>query len=81
MKCNWFFNAIFGFTAIPAWMLAAWYIGGDFVRLITNDDHGVVNVTANVMGGLGGYLFGLVFLCEICRNAGDIEYALDPQAF
>ena len=81
IKCYYFFIVIFGSIAIPAWMLAAWYIGGDVVRLLTNDDHGVVNVMAHVMGGLGGYLFGLAFLREIRKSAEDIQYSLDRQAF
>ncbi|MCP4301138.1 MAG: rhomboid family intramembrane serine protease [Gammaproteobacteria bacterium] len=81
IKCYYFFIVIFGSIAIPGWMLAAWYIGGDVISLITNDDHGVVNVMAHVMGGIGGYLFGLVFLREIRKDARDIQYDLDRQAF
>lgn len=80
IKCYYFFIIIFGSIAIPAWILAVWYIGGDVVRLLTNDDHGVVNVMAHVMGGLGGYLFGLAFLREIRKSAEDIQYSLDRQA-
>jgi membrane associated rhomboid family serine protease len=81
IKCYYFFIVIFGSVAIPGWMLAAWYIGGDLINLITNDDHGVVNVMAHVMGGIGGYLFGLVFLREIRKDAREIQYDLDRQAF
>lgn len=81
IRCYYFFIVIFGSIAIPAWILAAWYIGGDVVRLLTNDDHGVVNVMAHVMGGVGGYLFGLAFLRKIRENARDIQYSLDRQAF
>ncbi len=81
IRCYYFFIVIFGSIAIPAWILAAWYIGGDIVRLLTSDDHGVVNVMAHVMGGVGGYLFGLAFLRGIRENARDIQYSLDRQAF
>ncbi len=81
IKCYYFFVVIFGSIAIPGWMLATWYIGGDVVRLISNDDHGVVNVMAHVMGGLGGYLFGLAFLREARKDAQDIQYDFDRQAF
>ena len=81
IRCYYFFIVIFGSIAIPGWILAAWYIGGDILDLITNDDHGVVNVMAHVMGGLGGYLFGLLFLRPVRKDAADIQYALDRQAF
>lgn len=81
IKCYYFFIVLFGAIAVPAWMLAAWYIGGDVIRLLASDDHGVVNVMAHVMGGVGGYLFGLLFLREVRRNAEDLQYALDRQAF
>lgn len=81
IRCYYFFIVIFGSIAIPAWILAAWYIGGDVVRLLANDDHGVVNVMAHVMGGVGGYLFGLAFLRKVRENASDIQYSLDRQAF
>lgn len=81
IKCYYFFIIIFGSIAIPGWMLATWYIGGDLVQLIASDDHGVVNVMAHVMGGIGGYLFGLAFLREVRKDAEDIQYAVDRQAF
>lgn len=81
IKCYYFLIIIFGSIAIPGWMLAAWYIGGDVVELVMNDDHGVVNVMAHVMGGVGGYLFGLAFLRKVRKNAEDIQYAFDRQAF
>jgi len=81
IKCYYFFIVIFGSIAIPGWILAAWYIGGDILDLVTNDDHGVVNIMAHVMGGLGGYLFGLAFLRRVRKDAEDIQYALDRHAF
>jgi membrane associated rhomboid family serine protease len=81
IKCYYFFIIIFGSIAIPGWMLATWYIGGDLIQLIGSEDHGVVNVMAHVMGGIGGYLFGLAFLREIRKDAEDIQYAVDRQSF
>jgi hypothetical protein len=51
------------------------------VSLIGSEDHGVVNVMAHVMGGLGGYLFGLAFLRGARKEAQDIQYTFDRQAF
>ncbi len=81
IRCYYFFIVIFGSIAIPAWILAAWYIGGDIVQLFTSENHGVVNVMAHVMGGIGGYLFGLAFLRKIRRNAEDIQYEFERQSF
>lgn len=81
IKCYYFFIVIFGSIAIPGWMLASWYIGGDIVRLFASDDHGVVNVLAHVMGGIGGYLFGVAFLRRFRTHAGDIQSEFDRQAF
>lgn len=81
IKCLYFVVVIFGFIAIPGWMLAAWYIGGDIFRLFAYDDHGIVNVMAHVMGGLGGYLFGVAFLSDIRRDAVHLQDDLDRAAF
>jgi membrane associated rhomboid family serine protease len=81
IRCYYFFVIIFGSVAIPGWILAAWYIGGDIVRLFAFDDHGVVNVMAHVMGGIGGYLFGLLFLGARRKDADDIQYAFERQVF
>ena len=77
IKCYYFFIIIFGSIAIPGWMLAAWYIGGDIITLLTQDDYGMVNVMAHVMGGLGGYLFGVIFLREIRADADFVQDALE----
>jgi membrane associated rhomboid family serine protease len=62
IRCYYFFIVIFGSVAVPAWLLAAWYIGGDIYRLFAVEDNGIVNVMAHVSGGLAGYLFGFAFL-------------------
>ena len=81
IKCYYFFIVIFGSIAIPGWMLAAWYIGGDLIALFAYDDHGVVNVMAHVMGGIGGYVFGIAFLREARKDATHIQDDLDRLAF
>lgn len=81
IKCLYFFVIIFGSIAIPGWMLAAWYIGGDIFALFAYEDHGVVNVLAHVMGGIGGYAFGVVFLREARKDATHIQDDFDRAAF
>lgn len=81
IRCYYFFIIIFGSIAVPGWILAAWYIGGDIVELFANEDHGIVNVMAHVMGGLGGYLFGVAFLGDIRKDAEHIQEDFDRQAF
>lgn len=77
IKCYYFFIVIFGSIAVPGWMLTAWYLGGDIFTLLTRDDYGTVNVLAHVMGGIGGYLFGLLFLREIRKDAEHTQDALE----
>ena len=62
-------------------MLATWYIGSDLFALLIYDDHGVVNVFAHVMGGVGGYAFGIAFLREIRKDAAHIQDDLARAAF
>lgn len=79
MLCGYWFLIFIGKVAVPVWALALYFIGGDLYQLITNDDHGMVNVLAHVTGGVGGFGFGLLFLrktrwemgilqAEICRE-------------
>lgn len=77
IKCYYFFIIIFGSIAVPGWILTAWYLGGDIFTLLTKDDYGTVNVMAHVMGGIGGYLFGLLFLREVRKDAAHAQDALD----
>jgi membrane associated rhomboid family serine protease len=47
--------------AIPAWLLAVWFIGWDAWDLLSEGmDHGV-NLVAHVSGGVAGYLIGRWF--------------------
>jgi membrane associated rhomboid family serine protease len=81
IKCYYFFIVIFGSVAIPGWMLAAWYIGGDIFKLFALDEYGGVNVMAHVMGGIGGYLFGVLFLQEARKDAAHVQDALERVDF
>ena len=47
--------------AIPAWILAGWYIGWDVYELFSRTDNGGVNFLAHVSGGFVGYLMGYFF--------------------
>jgi membrane associated rhomboid family serine protease len=77
IRCYYFFIIIFGSVAIPGWILVAWYLGSDVLTLLTEDNYGMVNVMAHVMGGLGGYLFGVLFLSDVRRKAVALQADLD----
>ena len=62
IRCYYWFVIIIGSIAVPAWMLALWFIGGDIIQLLTSEDHGAINVLAHVVGGVSGYLYGFLFL-------------------
>ena len=79
IRCFYFFIIFFGFVSIPGWALALFYIGGDIFRLMAYDDHGVVNVMAHVMGGIGGYLFGVALLGDIKKDTAHVQDDLDMQ--
>ena len=81
IKCYYFFIIIFGSVAVPGWMLTAWYLGGDIFTLFNDDDYGGVNVLAHVMGGIGGYLFGLLFLQQVRKDAEHTQDALERLDF
>ena len=47
---------------LPAWGLALFFIGMDAWTMFTASDYGGINVVAHVIGGLAGYLAGLLWL-------------------
>lgn len=65
IRCVYWFIVFVGTIAVPAWILALWFIGGDLYKLFAYDDHGMVNVMAHVTGGIAGYVFGLAFLRKV----------------
>lgn len=65
IRCAYWLVVFVGTVAVPAWILALWFIGGDLFKLFTEEDHGMVNVMAHVTGGIAGYIFGLLFLRKI----------------
>lgn len=77
IRCYYWFVVLFGSIALPAWTLALWYIGGDIFRLFANDDHGAINVLAHVAGGVGGYLYGLLFLKGSRLQATELQRDMD----
>jgi membrane associated rhomboid family serine protease len=77
IRCYYWFIVIFGSIAVPAWMLAAWYIGGDVYRLLSSDDHGAINVLAHVAGGISGFLYGFFFLKGTRMLAASLQRDMD----
>ena len=80
VRCYYWIIVIFGSIALPAWLLALWYIGGDILQLATRDEYGGVNVLAHVTGGIGGYLYALLFLKGARRLATSLQQDLDKSA-
>jgi len=79
IRCYYWFIVIFGSVAVPGWVLAAWYIGGDTYQLFTSDDHGAINVLAHVAGGISGFLYGFFFLKGSRMLAASLQRDLDKR--
>ena len=79
IRCYYWIIVIFGSIAVPAWMLAAWYIGGDVYQLLASDDHGAINVLAHVAGGISGYLYGFFFLKDRRMLAASLQRDMDKS--
>jgi membrane associated rhomboid family serine protease len=77
IRCYYWFIILFGSVALPVWALAIWYIGSDIYVLFAYDDHGFINVMAHVTGGIGGYLFGVLFLRKARIEAQGVQMTLD----
>lgn len=80
IRCYYWFIVIFGSVAIPGWILAIWFIGGDIFRLFTYDDHGAINVLAHVSGGISGFLYGFFFLKRSRMVAAGLQRDIDRAA-
>ena len=80
IRCYYWFVVIFGSIAVPAWILAAWFIGTDIFRLFTSDDHAGINVLAHVAGGLTGFFYGFFFLKGSRVLARSLQEEIDKYA-
>lgn len=56
----WLFTLI-RIISVPAWILAAWFIGWDIYDIFTRTNNGGVNLVAHVTGGLSGYFIGMFY--------------------
>ena len=56
----WLFVFIYRF-GIPAWLLAAWYIGWDLVAQLVNGHDSGINLIAHLSGAALGFGIGLLF--------------------
>jgi membrane associated rhomboid family serine protease len=69
---------------IPAWILAAWYIGGDIWDMYNYGLSTGVNFISHISGGFAGYLIGYFYFREHKNDIKDevddaIEYARSIQ--
>lgn len=65
---------------VPAWVLAAWYIGGDIWDMYNYGLSTGVNFISHISGGFAGYLIGYFYFTEHKNDIKDevddaIEYA------
>ena len=81
IRCYYWFIVVFGSIGLPVWALALWYLGGDIYTLFAYDDYGTINVMAHVAGGIGGYLFGVMFLKKARLEAQGVQMTIDHAAF
>lgn len=49
---------------IPAWVLAAWYIGGNIYDLVLTGNDSGIDFMAHVAGGLSGYVIARLFFAN-----------------
>jgi membrane associated rhomboid family serine protease len=61
VKCVLWLIVIFRRFAVPAWLLATWYIGWDIYALYAKSGNPGVNLVAHVSGAAIGFLVGVVF--------------------
>jgi membrane associated rhomboid family serine protease len=61
VKCVLWLVVIFRRFAVPAWLLATWYIGWDIYALYSKAGNPGVNLVAHVSGAAIGFLVGVVF--------------------
>lgn len=54
---------------IPAWILAAWYIGFDILELVTGSGAPGINLVAHISGALVGFISGLLIKRYLLNQA------------
>jgi len=81
IRCYYWFIVVFGSVALPVWILALWYLGGDIYTLFAFEEHGTINVMAHVTGGIGGYLIGVLFLKQARLDAQGVQMTIDRAVF
>jgi len=59
---------------VPAWVLAAWYIGGDIWDMYNHGLSTGVNFISHISGGFAGYLIGYFYFTE---HKNDIKHEVD----
>jgi membrane associated rhomboid family serine protease len=64
---------------VPAWIVAAIYLGLDVWAMLTLNDFGGINLVAHVAGGLTGYLYGVLSLGDRKQEISD-ELAEEIEA-
>lgn len=60
IQCFLWFLIIVRIVRVPAWILAAWYIGWDIFNLNNSDQQSNINFVAHIGGALIGFVCGLL---------------------
>lgn len=61
IRCLAFFLVFWRTFAVPAWLLAAWFVGWDVYNLVHDDGTSNVNLVAHVSGAALGFATGFAF--------------------
>ena len=82
IRCFIWFIIFVRVLRIPAWILAAWYIGWDIYDLNHSDNQSNINFVAHVSGAGIGFVLGLSFFRDRRANIqGEIAARKDSKAF
>jgi hypothetical protein len=79
IKVFWWYMFAWKTFYVRAWILAAYYIGGEMWVMFTAEDYGNIGVVAHVAGGLTGYISGRLFL-KNRKSAIDSEISIEIEA-
>ncbi len=72
IRCFWWFLIFFGTVAVPAWLLALFYIGFDVYHLLSAEELGPVNLVAHVSGAAIGLILGMTWFRRRRRTVHEI---------